>query len=100
MNCCKDTLVLFINKQQQLNCCKDKLVLFISKQQQINCCKDKLVKLVLSSSLLLLLLFNDNKMKMARKPGKKQKENLVGCTDEKKKILKMKRIYKRSIKRR
>ena len=29
-----------------------------------------------------LLLFDDNKMKMARKPGKKQKENPVGCTGE------------------
>ena len=31
---------------------------------------------------LLLLLFDNNKIKMARKPGKKQKENLVGCTGE------------------
>jgi len=29
-----------------------------------------------------MLLFNDNKIKMARKPGKKQKENPVGCTGE------------------
>ena len=35
-----------------------------------------------SSCPTQLLLFNDNKMKMARKPGKKQKENLVGCTGE------------------
>ena len=27
-----------------------------------------------------LLLSDDNKVKMARKPGKKQKENPVGCT--------------------
>ena len=27
-------------------------------------------------------LFADNKIKMARKPGKKQKENAVGCTGE------------------
>ena len=32
-----------------------------------------------------LLLFDDNKIKMARKPGKKQKENPVGCTGESKK---------------
>ena len=30
----------------------------------------------------VLLLFDDNKVKMARKSGKKQKENLVGCTGE------------------
>ena len=29
---------------------------------------------------LLFFLFDDNKIKMARKPGKKQKENSVGCT--------------------
>ena len=28
----------------------------------------------------LLLLFGDNKVKMARKPLKKQKKNPVGCT--------------------
>ena len=28
----------------------------------------------------MLLLFHDNNMKMARKPEKKQIENLVGCT--------------------
>ena len=27
-----------------------------------------------------MLLFDDNKMKMARKPGMKQKENPEGCT--------------------
>jgi len=27
-------------------------------------------------------LFDDNKVKMARKPGKKQKENPVECTGE------------------
>ena len=32
--------------------------------------------------LLLLLLFDDNKVKMARKTEKKQKENPVGCTGE------------------
>ena len=32
--------------------------------------------------MLLLLLFDDNKIKLARKPGKKQKKNLVGCTGE------------------
>ena len=31
---------------------------------------------------LLLLLFDDNKIKVARKPGKKQKQNPVGCTRE------------------
>ena len=30
----------------------------------------------------LLLLFDNIKVKMARKPGKKQKENPVGCTGE------------------
>ena len=34
--------------------------------------------------LRFLLLFNDNKIRMARKPGKKQKENPVGCTGESK----------------
>ena len=29
---------------------------------------------------VLLLLFNDNKIKMARTPGKTQKKNPVGCT--------------------
>ena len=29
---------------------------------------------------VLLLLFGDNKVKMAKKPEKKQKENPVGCT--------------------
>ena len=29
-----------------------------------------------------VLLFDDNKIKMARKPGKKQKENPVGYTRE------------------
>ena len=33
-------------------------------------------------ALGMLLWFDDNKMKMARKPGKKQKENPVGCTRE------------------
>ena len=32
--------------------------------------------------IYLQLLFDDNKIKMARKPGKKQKENMVGCTGE------------------
>ena len=27
-----------------------------------------------------MLSFDDNKIKMTRKPGKEQKENLVGCT--------------------
>ena len=31
----------------------------------------------------ILLLFDDNKIKKARKPEKKQKENQVECTDEK-----------------
>ena len=35
-----------------------------------------------ATDTLLLLLFDDNKEKMARKPGKKQKENPVGCTGE------------------
>ena len=29
-----------------------------------------------------MLLFDDDKIKVARKPGKKQKENPVGCTGE------------------
>ena len=37
-------------------------------------------KTLQSHLLLLLLLFDDNKIKMARKPGKKQKENPVGFT--------------------
>ena len=28
------------------------------------------------------MLFNNNKIKMARKPGNKQKENPVGCTGD------------------
>ena len=35
---------------------------------------------------IILLLFHGNKMKMARKPGKKQKENSIGCTGEVKKL--------------
>ena len=31
---------------------------------------------------ILLYFFDDNKMKMARKPGKKHKENPIGCTGE------------------
>ena len=31
---------------------------------------------------ILLLLFDDNKVRLARKPGKNQKENPVGCTGE------------------
>ena len=31
---------------------------------------------------MLLLLFDDNKITMARKPGKKMKENPVGYTGE------------------
>ena len=29
-----------------------------------------------------MLMFEDNKIKMARKPGKKLKENQVGCTGQ------------------
>ena len=43
----------------------------------------------------MLLLFDNNKIKMARKLQKIWKENPVGCTDEK-----MKRKYKRRVKRR
>ena len=32
--------------------------------------------------ILLLLLLDDNKMKMARKPGKKQKENPIRYTED------------------
>ena len=32
------------------------------------------------------MLFDDSKMNMARKPGKKQKENSVGCTGEAKRL--------------
>ena len=35
-----------------------------------------------TSTILMLLLFDDNNLKMARKPGKKQKENPVACTGE------------------
>ena len=34
------------------------------------------------ASFLGNLLLDDNKMKMAKKPGKKQEENPVGCTGE------------------
>ena len=30
----------------------------------------------------MVLLFDDNKIKMARKPGKEKKENPVRCTGE------------------
>ena len=50
-----------------------------------------------SISRIPLLLFDDNKIKIIKKPGKKQKENPVGGTREGKK---MKRKYKRRVKRR
>ena len=31
-----------------------------------------------------IMLFNNHKIKMASKPGKTQKENPVGCTEESK----------------
>ena len=31
----------------------------------------------------MLLLFDDNKIKMARMPGKKRKENSIGCVPRK-----------------
>ena len=34
----------------------------------------------------MLLLFDDNKVKKARKPGKKQKENPIGRTGEGKRV--------------
>ena len=44
------------------------------------------------SRLIFQLLFDDNRIKMARKPGKKKKENPVGC---KKKIYKNEnKVYK------
>ena len=36
----------------------------------------------MSITIFILLLFDDNKIRMARKPGKKQKGNPVGCTGE------------------
>ena len=36
---------------------------------------------------IISLLFDDNRIKMARKPGKKQKENPVVCTRERKRII-------------
>ena len=36
----------------------------------------------LKRGLHILMLFDDNKVKMARKPGKKQKEIAVACTGE------------------
>ena len=44
--------------------------------------------------LIFPTLLFDDKMKIARKPGKKQKENPVGCTVE------VKRKYKGRVKRR
>ena len=32
--------------------------------------------------IVVVLLFDDNKIKVARRPGKKQKENPVGCTGD------------------
>ena len=37
---------------------------------------------IMRSCSVILLLFDDNKIKMAKKPGEKQKENPVGCTWE------------------
>ena len=34
------------------------------------------------SQKLIMLLFDDNNMKIARKPGRKQKANPVGCPEE------------------
>ena len=39
-----------------------------------------ILQFLLVEETVILLLFDDNKLKMARKPGKKQKENTVGCT--------------------
>ena len=47
------------------------------------------------ASNMRLLLFDDNKIKMARKPGKIWKENPVGCTrEDKKKIREDHRKFK------
>ena len=43
-----------------------------------------------------MLLFDDNKVKIARKPGKKQKKNPVGCNGEAKRW----KGNKRSVQRR
>ena len=42
-----------------------------------------------------LLLFDDNKIKTARKPGMKQKENPVGCTGEGMRLKGNKRMVQR-----
>ena len=45
---------------------------------------------------MFLLLFDNNKVKIVRKPGKKQKENPVGCTGESERLKGSKRrVYKR-----
>ena len=41
---------------------------------------------MLNTSKCLLLLFDDNKMKIARKPEKKQKKNPVEFTEESKRL--------------
>ena len=38
------------------------------------------------SEKIVFSCHDDNKMKMARKPGNKQKENLVGCTGKGKRL--------------
>ena len=41
------------------------------------------------------MLFDDNKIKMARNPGKKQKENPVGCTGNGKRLKYKSRVNRR-----
>ena len=40
----------------------------------------KTIKVINLKTIFTLLLFDDSKVKMARKPGKKQQENPVRCT--------------------
>ena len=56
-----------------------KILTFLRGREDSNPHK-KLMEKVSASNQYRLLLFDDNKVRMSRKPGKKQKENLVGCT--------------------
>ena len=58
-----------------------KILTFLRGREDSNPHK-KLMEKVSASSQYRLLLFDDNKVKIARKPRKKQKQNPVGRTGE------------------
>ena len=68
-------------KNNSLQCASAHI--FFSYNSILNCLRYKMSKSVTALHCFKwLLLFNDSKIKMARKPEKKQKENLVRCTGE------------------